>query len=130
MVANSDGAAEIMPHRVIITPDDLDALGRVLASLKLPITVQWKAGRDRSLDQNALMWMWAAESAAQRGDQTADETQREWKLVHGVPILRSEDAEFCQFYDQHLKRAKSRSTAATSPLSPGSARYACAFASG
>ena len=93
-----------MPSRVITTPADLAALGRTLGALKLPITVSWKQGRDRSLDQNALMWKWAGEFAEQMGDRTADETQRQWKLTIGVPILRSENDDFRDFYDKGLRR--------------------------
>jgi glutamate-1-semialdehyde aminotransferase len=39
----------------------------------------------------------------QLGDQTADEVQREWKLTIGVPILRSENESFREFYDQALR---------------------------
>lgn len=93
-----------MAHRVISNERDLDDLAKLLGSLKLPITVRWKSGKDRSLDQNALVWMWAAEVAAQRGDMTADEVQRDWKLRHGVPILWSEDEDFRAFSDRSLKR--------------------------
>ena len=93
-----------MPSRVITTPTELAALGRTLGALKLPITVSWKQGMDRSLDQNALMWKWAGEFAEQMGDRTADETQRQWKLTIGVPILRSENDDFREFYDKGLRR--------------------------
>ena len=92
-----------MPSRVIKTDAQFEALGRLLAGMKRPFTVQWKAGEDRSLDQNALQWKWAGEAAAQLGDRTADELQREWKLTLGVPILRAEDDDFRAFYDKNLK---------------------------
>ena len=92
-----------MPSRVIKTDAQFEALGRLLAGMKRPFTVQWKAGEDRSLDQNNLQWKWAGEAAAQLGDRTADELQREWKLTLGVPILRAEDDDFRAFYDKALK---------------------------
>jgi hypothetical protein len=92
-----------MPHRIISSPAELEALTTLLGTLKLPITVEWRQGRDRSLDQNELMWMWATETARQRGDVTSDEVQQEWKLHHGVPILREEEPKFREVYDEALK---------------------------
>jgi hypothetical protein len=90
-------------HRIISTPADLAELTTLLGALKLPITVEWKQGRDRSLQQNDTMWMWAMEAARQRGDMTPDEIQQEWKLHHGVPILREEEPKFREVYDEALK---------------------------
>lgn len=92
-----------MPHRIIDTPADLEALTTLLGTLKRPFTVEYRQGRDRSLDQNELMWMWATEAARQRGDMESDEVQREWKLIYGVPILREEEADFREVYDKALK---------------------------
>jgi hypothetical protein len=92
-----------MPSRIIKTDAQFEAVGRLLAGLQRPFTLSWKAGADRSLDQNALHWKWAGEAAAQLGDRTADEVQRTWKLEIGVPILRSEDDDFRAFYDTALK---------------------------
>lgn len=92
-----------MPHRVIEKPSDLADFVRFLGNLKLPFTVEWVHGRDRSKDQNALQWLWASEASHQLGDRTADEMQRTWKLHHGVPILREDSAEFREIYDRCLK---------------------------
>jgi len=92
-----------MPHRTINDAADLEDFTRFLGNLKLPITVEWTQGRDRSRDQNALMWLWATEAAHQLGDRTADEMQREWKLIYGVPILREDSATFRSIYDQAIR---------------------------
>ena len=92
-----------VPSRVIKTDADFDALGRTLSAMPRPYTVEWRKGADRSHDQNALMWKWAGEFAAQMGDRTAKEVQHEWKLTIGVPILRSENDAFRAFYDKALK---------------------------
>ncbi len=92
-----------MPHRTIESPDDLASFTRFLGNLQLPLTVEWVQGRDRSRDQNALMWLWATEAAAQLGDRTPSEQQSEWKLHYGVPILREDSADFRAFYDKALK---------------------------
>jgi hypothetical protein len=92
-----------MAHRIIDNETDLAAFKAMLDNLAMPFTVEWVQGRDRSKDQNALQWLWAAEAAHQLGDQTADEVRREWKLRHGVPILRDDSAEFRELYDRAIK---------------------------
>lgn len=92
-----------MAHRILETDDDLADFTRFLGKLKLPVTVEWVQGRDRTRDQNALQWLWATEAAYQLGDRPANEVQREWKLRHGVPILREDSAEFRATYDRHIR---------------------------
>ncbi len=92
-----------MPHRIINSQDDLDAFVLLASNLAKPFTVEWQLGRDRSLDQNRLQFLWAREASEQRGDMTADEVRCEWKLIHGVPILREESAEFREIYDAAIK---------------------------
>ena len=92
-----------MTHRVLASPADLDAFIEFLTGLKLPVTVEWVQGRDRTGEQNRLQWKWASEAGMQLGE-TPDEVQRRWKLHHGVPILREDSEEFRQFYDRSLKR--------------------------
>jgi hypothetical protein len=92
-----------MAHRIIATEYDRAAFIQLVQGLKLPATFEWQQGRDRSLDQNRLQFLWAREAAEQRGDVTADEVRREWKLRHGVPILREESAEFRETYDRAVK---------------------------
>lgn len=92
-----------MPHRHIANVADLDAFVALLGTLKKPFTVEWSLGRDRSLDQNRLQFLWAREAAEQRGDVTADEVRCEWKLYHGVPIMREASAEFREVYDGSVK---------------------------
>jgi len=92
-----------LPSRVIKTDAHFAALVHLLAGLKRPFTAEWRAGADRTLEQNALMWKWAGEAASQLGDRSAGEIQAEWKLTLGVPILRSENEGFCAFYDKTIK---------------------------
>jgi hypothetical protein len=91
-----------MPHRKIENEKDRADFTRFLGNLQMPFTVEWSVGRDRSLDQNKLQWMWATEAGHQVG-LTAAEQQAQWKLVHGVPILREDSATFRETYDRHLK---------------------------
>jgi hypothetical protein len=93
-----------MPSRLIKSADDLDALFTLLGNMKMPVTVDWVQGADRTAQQNKLMWKWAQESAEQRCDMTADEIQREWKLNHGLPILCEDSEEYRSFCTLTLKR--------------------------
>ncbi|WP_374412675.1 hypothetical protein [Novosphingobium colocasiae] len=74
-----------------------------LRNLKLPLTMEWVQGRNRTKDQNALQWLWATEAANQLGDRTAEEQRFEWKLRFGVPILREDSAQFREIYDKAIK---------------------------
>lgn len=92
-----------MAHRIIRTEADLEQYIALLRTLKLPFTGQHKKGADRSLDQNALQFLWANETAQQRGDTTFNEVRLDWKLRHGVPILRRDDDSFRALYDRIIK---------------------------
>lgn len=92
-----------MPHRIIETPAEMEAFIRFLGNAKLPLTVEWVQGRDRTRQQNSMQWLWATEAANQLGDRTASEIQHEWKLRFGVPILREDSPEFRDLYDRALK---------------------------
>ena len=92
-----------MSHRILNTIDDLRDFIRFLGNLKLPVTVEWVQGRDRTKEQNDLQWLWAAEVAAQFGDRESADVQAEWKLRHGVPILRADSPEFRAEYDSIIR---------------------------
>lgn len=92
-----------MPHRILRTDDDRADWLQFFHGLDLPLTVEWRKGADRTLDQNALAWMWAGEAAAQCGDRDADDVFSDWKLRHGVPILRADSEAFCADYDAMIK---------------------------
>lgn len=92
-----------MAHRIIANPAELDAFVTLLAGLKLPVTVEWVPGRDRTREQNRLQFLWAREAAEQRGDRTPEEQRNEWKLRFGVPIMREDSPEFRETYDRLIK---------------------------
>jgi hypothetical protein len=93
-----------MASRLIRTPDDLDALTLLLGNMKLPLTVEWTQGADRSAQQNKLMWLWASEVEQQTQQETSDEVQRRWKLDHGIPILCESSEEYRSFCTLTLKK--------------------------
>lgn len=89
--------------RAVFDSAGLGALIHELGCLPHPFTVTIKAGRDRSLSQNALAWKWAGEIAAHFGDRTPNEVHAQNKLHHGVPIRRETDPDFCAVYDERIK---------------------------
>lgn len=62
-----------------------------------------KTGKDRSIDQNSISHAWYG----QLSRELREEDELGWKcfckLHFGVPILRSEDTEFREAYDQTIK---------------------------
>ena len=78
---------------------DLRELWREHKYLRVTI----KTGKDRSLDQNAILHAWITHIANELREQTAAQIKAECKLVYGVPILRAEDEEFREFYDRAIK---------------------------
>lgn len=93
-----------MASRLIRSADDLGALFTLLGNLKLPLTVEWTQGADRSAQQNKLMWLWASEVEQQTQQETGDEVQRRWKLDHGIPILCESSEDYRSFCRLTLKR--------------------------
>jgi hypothetical protein len=92
-----------MAHRIIRSLADFEEFVRLGRTLKWPQTLRWNPGADRSLDQNALQFVWALEASQQRGDMTVEEVRCEWKLHYGVPILRAENDDFRAVYDEAIK---------------------------
>lgn len=68
------------------------------------IKVSAKAGKPRSLDQNAISHAWYEQLARELREESALGWKCYCKLHHGVPILRAEDEEFRTFYDGAIKR--------------------------
>lgn len=59
--------------------------------------------KKRTLDQNALAFSWYTEVSAITRQDSPRDVRRYCKLHHGVPILRTEDAEFREAYDAVIK---------------------------
>jgi len=78
---------------------DLRELWREHKYLRISI----KAGKDRSLSQNALEHTWFAQIANELREQTTAQVKAECKLVYGVPILRAENEEFRIFSNMALR---------------------------
>ena len=67
------------------------------------LRVSIKAGKDRSLSQNALEHTWFNQIANELREQTAAQVKAECKLNYGVPILRAENEEFRVFSNMALR---------------------------
>lgn len=90
--------------RVIKTEFDRDMLIKLLKQQKLPFSVTVTKGKRRSFEQNRLQRLWMNEISEQLGDMTPEECRGYCKLTIGVPILRAENAAFCERYDSIVKR--------------------------
>lgn len=62
-----------------------------------------KTGKDRSLSQNAITHAWYEQLARELREESALGWKCYCKLHHGVPILRAEDEDFRDAYDQVIK---------------------------
>jgi hypothetical protein len=92
-----------MPTKVLREPTHVEALARLLADRKLPLTVSWAQGASRSSLQNRLAQRWFTDIAMQTGDRTHEDVRAECKLTIGVPILRAENEAFRLSYDRTMK---------------------------
>lgn len=77
---------------------------RELFSAQKFVKISAKAGKARSLDQNAIGHAWYEQLARELREDSALGWKCYCKLHHGVPILRAEDEEFRTFYDGSIKR--------------------------
>ncbi len=84
-----------MTTRVVKNPEQMADLQRLLGSIeKLPITVSWVQGKDRTGEQNRTAFMWYKEIAEQLGDRDAASVRAECKLNIGVRMMVTEDEAF------------------------------------
>lgn len=67
------------------------------------LRVNIKAGKDRSLPQNAITHVWYGQIARELRDDDTLGWKCYCKLHHGVPILRAENEEFRETYDGAIK---------------------------
>jgi hypothetical protein len=88
-----------MPTKVLREPAHVEALSRLLAGRKLPLTVTWAQGAARTDSQNRLAQRWFTDISTQLGDVTREEVRADCKVTFGVPILRAENEAFRQHWD-------------------------------
>lgn len=92
-----------MTSAIILTgPQDVAAIARRADWLGYPCTVSIRRGAGRTNAQNRLAQQWAADVAAQLGDRTPEQVRGYFKLHHGVPIRREDEA-FAAVYDRVLR---------------------------
>ena len=92
-----------MTTRLIKTEQDRALLLRYLRGIKTPFSVDVVRGRRRTTEQNRLQRLWLNEIAEQLGDRTPEEVRGYCKLTMGVPILRAENVEFRERYDEIIR---------------------------
>jgi hypothetical protein len=92
-----------MTTRLVATEDDRKILLKLIQRTKIPFTATIERGKNRTWRQNRLQRLWLSEIAEQLGDQTPEEIRGLVKLKYGVPILRAENAAFCEKYDRLIK---------------------------
>lgn len=88
---------------VIKTDADREMLALNIASRSLPFTVDIAKGKRRTVKQNSLQFRWLTDASQQLGE-TVEELRGYCKLHFGVPILRTEDPEFCEAYDRVFRK--------------------------
>lgn len=67
------------------------------------VKINAKTGKPRSLDQNAISHAWYEQLARELREEDALGHKCYCKLHFGVPILRAEDDQFREFYDNAIK---------------------------
>lgn len=67
------------------------------------LEIDFRAGVDRSLDQNSISHVWYAQISRQLREDDSLGWKCFCKLHFGVPILRTEDTDFRAFYDGAIK---------------------------
>ena len=83
-------------------PQDVATVAARANYVGYPCTVSIREGVQRSLAQNRLAQQWAADVSAQLGDRTPEEARGYFKLRHGIPIRREDEA-YAAMYDLHIK---------------------------
>lgn len=95
-----------MPSLIINSDTSLsDAIGRLREAYRDHrfLRVTFKTGKARSLDQNGISHVWYEQIARELREDTPLGVKNFCKLHYGVPILRAEDEEFRDLYDQVIK---------------------------
>jgi hypothetical protein len=88
-----------MTERLIENEQDRKLAVRFIENKKLPFRLTTQDGRLRSVEQNRLFFMWAAETAEQREGYTSKEVHIEWKARFALPILCERDNRFIRVLD-------------------------------
>ena len=92
-----------MTSAIILTgPQDVAAIARRADWLGYPCTVSIRRGAGRTNAQNRLAQQWASDVSVQLGDRTPEEVRGYFKLHHGVPIRREDEA-FAAAYDRTIR---------------------------
>jgi len=92
-----------MTEKIIRTAEELGGIVQFIQGQKLPLTIDVRSTKRRSLEQNRLQRLWMNEISQALGDRTPEEVRGYCKLRFGVPILRESNEAFREKYDRILK---------------------------
>ena len=92
-----------MTEKIIRTVEELGGIVQFIQDQKLPLTIDVRSTKKRSLDQNRLQRLWMNEISQALGDRTPEEVRGYCKLRFGVPILRESTEAFREKYARILK---------------------------
>ena len=92
-----------MTEKIIRTVEELGGIVQFIQDQKLPLTIDVRSTKKRSLEQNRLQRLWMNEISQALGDRTPEEVRGYCKLRFGVPILRESTEAFREKYARILK---------------------------
>lgn len=87
---------------LIRTEQDRMKLIEALKGRKLPLSIEIRYAKHRTVEQNKLQRKWLQEASEWTGH-TTEELRAHCKLHFGVPILRNENEKFREQYDKIVK---------------------------
>lgn len=102
--AHDDLGGVLMRAQTLVLngPQDAATVAQRAEWVGYPCTVSIRKGVQRSGAQNRLAQQWASDVSAQLGDRTPEQVRGHFKLHHGVPIRREDEA-FAAVYDRVLR---------------------------
>ena len=86
-----------------------DTLSKAIGSLRAEynkyhfVRLNMVSGKHRGVQINALSHVWYKQISDERGEMTPSEVKSFCKLHFGVPILRRDNEEFAEKYDNYIK---------------------------
>jgi hypothetical protein len=104
-VLNKERLSTDFLHITMSSNEDRDRLFKMLSEIDLeyPVDVQIKkAKKDRTLQQNRMMWQWWRD-AEEQGDMKAWEYRAYCKLHFGVRILQRDSLEYREKYQRIIR---------------------------
>jgi hypothetical protein len=90
-------------HMTIKGPVDAQRFLMIFDRIEKPFSLSWVSGEKRTSAQNRTIHKWYKEVADAAPDQTFYHVKAQCNMKFGVPILRRDDAEWCETFDDILR---------------------------